>query len=146
MPYFEWYHKQLDRPTRIYLGAPYSHSNPLWMKLRFELINLAALQLIEDGFIVFSPISHSHPIAAARANPEIIQNYRVWLEQDEHFMEWADLLVVLELPGWRDSKGLRFERDWFEKRNKPVEYCHLNDVYYAEIYWAEERKIDGRRA
>jgi nucleoside 2-deoxyribosyltransferase len=129
--------------TRIYLGAPYSHSNPLWMKLRFELINLAALQLIQDGFIVFSPISHSHPIASAHADPQVVRSYKIWLEQDVHFMEWADLLVVLELPGWRDSKGLLFERKWFEEHNKPIDYMHLNDVYYAEIDRALQRRLDG---
>jgi nucleoside 2-deoxyribosyltransferase len=120
-------------PTKVYLGAPYSHKNPLWMRLRFELINLAALQLIEAGFIVFSPISHSHPIATSHADLSQIQNYDVWLNQDTHFMEWADILAVLQLPGWRESKGLAFERDWFKTRGRPEAFVHLNDVYYAEI-------------
>jgi len=134
----------LQRPTRVYLGAPYSNPNPLWMKLRFELINIAAMQLILDGFVVFSPISHSHPIASTSSDKQAVQNYDLWLGQDNHFMEWADVLVVLELPGWRDSKGLKYEMEWFYKHNKPVAYLHLNDVYYSEL---DRREFnDSRRA
>ncbi len=121
-----------DPVTKVYLGAPYSHPNPLWMKLRFELINLAAFQLIRRGFIVFSPVSHSHPIANTATSKEVVQDHDLWVRQDEYFMKWADVLAVLELPGWRDSRGLLFERTWFKEHNKPIAYIHLSDVYYAE--------------
>lgn len=133
----------LGRRTRVYLGAPYSHANPLWMQLRFELINLAAMQLILDGFVVFSPISHSHPIASTHSDKNAVQNYDLWLGQDTHFMEWADVLVVLELPGWRDSKGLKYERDWFETHGKQIAYLHLNDVYYSELDRREANDLRG---
>ena len=120
------------RDTKVYLGAPYSHPNPLWMSLRFELINLAALQLIRRGYIVFSPISHSHPIANAAAEKQTVQNYDLWLNQDKHFLEWADILVVLCLPGWAKSKGLLFERDWCLEHNKPVGLLDPDEVYKAE--------------
>jgi nucleoside 2-deoxyribosyltransferase len=116
------------KTTRIYLAAPYSHKNKLWMHVRFELVNLAAMALIDLGYVVFSPISHSHPIASTAEEPGETQNYSLWLGQDEHFMEWSDALVVLDLPGWRNSRGVLFELKWFTKRGKPIYFLPLDAV------------------
>ena len=44
---------------KIYLASPYSHHNASVRKLRFETVCMAAAELMEQGDIVFSPISHN---------------------------------------------------------------------------------------
>jgi nucleoside 2-deoxyribosyltransferase len=46
---------------KIYLAGPYSHWNPAVRAIRFHKLNEKAAELLNAGFLVFSPISHSHP-------------------------------------------------------------------------------------
>ena len=46
-----------------YLATPYTDKDPLVKQERFQKVNKVAAKLIERGEIIFSPISHTHPIA-----------------------------------------------------------------------------------
>ena len=48
---------------KIYLAGPYSHPDPTVRAIRFHKLNDKAAELLRAGNLVFSPISHSHPIA-----------------------------------------------------------------------------------
>lgn len=48
---------------KIYLCHPYSHPDPAVRRQRFESANDLAGRLMRSGFVVFSPLSHSVPIA-----------------------------------------------------------------------------------
>ncbi len=47
----------------IYLASPYSHPDARVRQRRFEEACQAAAAITRAGLSVFSPISHSHPIA-----------------------------------------------------------------------------------
>ncbi len=49
----------------IYLATPYSHDDPNIRAHRFTVANRVASKLMRDGRMVFSSISHTHPIALA---------------------------------------------------------------------------------
>lgn len=49
----------------IYIAVPYSHKEESVRLARFESVNRAACFLMNKGYHVFSPISHTHPIALA---------------------------------------------------------------------------------
>ena len=118
-------------PTkRIYLAAPYSTDGKVsseWEEVRYRLVNIAAMRLIRAGLTVFSPISHSHPLSKTQA--EKFNSHDLWLTQDKEFLKWADLLVVLILPGYADSYGVAWERQWFKDHKKPEFILTINDVY-----------------
>lgn len=46
-----------------YLACPYSHPDRDVRQRRFDQVNAAAAWLILNEQMVFSPISHSHPIS-----------------------------------------------------------------------------------
>jgi nucleoside 2-deoxyribosyltransferase len=118
-------------PTKVYLACPYSHPTcKEWEQVRFNLVNIAAMTLINAGYVVFSPISHSHSLADTQ--PAQRNSHALWLDQDVHFMEWADKCIVLTLPGWLDSRGVRWEIEWFEKTLKPVDYVSMETIYYLQ--------------
>jgi len=90
---------------KIYLACPYSDPDPKIRQDRFDAVSKAASEIMQMGHVVFSPISHSHPIA--KYMPE--QGYDFWLKQNAPFLEWADELWILCIEGWFMSKGVQWE-------------------------------------
>jgi nucleoside 2-deoxyribosyltransferase len=70
---------------KIYLAIPYTF-NP---ELSFKIANRLSAELMSKGHVVFSPISHSHPIADFLPD-ELRTNSKWWMTQDLPFVEWAD--------------------------------------------------------
>lgn len=126
-----------NRPTKIYLACPYSHPCKQWEEIRFNLANIAAMTLINAGFVVFSPLSHSHPISLTQ--PGSSNTHALWLGQDLYFLEWADVLAVLAIPGWVESYGVKWEGDWFRHNKKPIFHVRLE-----EIYALQQEQLNGR--
>jgi nucleoside 2-deoxyribosyltransferase len=92
---------------KIYLACPYSHPRESVREARVRLADRVAARLVELGHIVFSPLTHSHRIAHHLDNHLDLD---CWLRQDLAFLEWADILYILTIPGWEDSKGVAAER------------------------------------
>lgn len=114
-------------PGYIYLAAPYSTGlietsltlRYAAMARRQKLINMAAAQLISDGHVVYSPISHGCAI-----EPHIRTNmtHDDWLTQCRPLLMTARELRVLTLPGWRESRGVAREIEWATAAGIPVIY------------------------
>ena len=102
-----------------YLAAPYRHKDPAVVEQRVQRINAAAAQLMEGGDFVFSPISHSHPIAMAGNLPT---DWTYWEKYDRAMLETCCRLVVLTLPGWTESEGVTAEIDIAAELGLPVTY------------------------
>jgi len=91
---------------KIYLCMPYSHPEIDRREARFRLSNQLAARLIEKGFNVLSPISHSHPIA------EFMNNHNdsnFWTRLDIEWIKHCDEMFVANHPAWRSSKGIAKE-------------------------------------
>lgn len=103
----------------IYLATPYSHDSPKIRQKRFEAVSRAAGQLMAKGKLVYSPISHSHPIAVQSDLP---LNWEYWQKLDEAMIKVCSKLVVLKLWGWHYSTGVIAEIAMAEKQGLPIEY------------------------
>lgn len=90
----------------IYLACPYSHKDRSVRVARFEAANLAASKLMREGHYVFSPISHTHPIAEAGGLP---LGWDFWEGFDRALLGVSHRLIVLTLDGWAESTGVRAE-------------------------------------
>jgi hypothetical protein len=106
-------------PDIIYLAAPYSHPDPTIRLERFIAINKAAGRMMTMGKIVFSPISHSHPIAEQCDLP---LDWKYWELFDRTFLSLCSKLIVLRLPGWQISKGVLDEMGVAVELGIPVEF------------------------
>src|SRR6056297_453184 len=111
--------------TRIYLAIPYSW-NP---EESFRIANEVAAELMEKGHIVFSPISHSHPICK-HVSEDNKFSHEFWLKQDKAWLELCDwvLFIVIGENGMElleDSEGCQDEYKDAEKLDK-----HINYYYY----------------
>ena len=103
----------------IYLAAPYSHPSPEIRELRFITINNVAARMINDGQYVYSPISHSHPIAVAGGLPV---GWGYWGACDRKMISICTKLIVLMLDGWEKSVGVAAEIKIANEFGIPVEY------------------------
>jgi hypothetical protein len=98
-----------------YLASPYSS---LDKAEAFVSAAFAAAWLIGNGVRVYSPITHSHPIAHYGGLDPL--DLDLWLRVDRPFMQNACGMIVLQLPGWRESKGILFEQHEFTAAKKPI--------------------------
>lgn len=105
---------------KIYLAIPYTF-NP---ELSHKIANKVAADLMEQGHVVFSPISHSHCIADHL--PAIVRtDADWWMTQDLPFVEWADEMHVVRIGEFgheliEKSKGVKAEWAHAVKCNKPI--------------------------
>lgn len=103
----------------IYLATPYSHPDPEVMKQRFHSVNKVAAKLMKEGLHIFSPISHSHPIAIENDLPT---NWEYWESYDRAFLKASRKLIVLKLDGWENSVGVTAEIKIAKELGIEIEY------------------------
>jgi hypothetical protein len=109
----------------IYLACPYTDASFEVRELRFLAATEAAARLIREGFVVYSPITMTHPIDIALAGEGNTLGSEFWTRFDEAFMEFCTEIVVLRLAGWEDSSGIQRELDFFRKKGRPVRYMDV---------------------
>lgn len=122
----------------VYLGAPYSHESVEVRRERFERINTAASYLMRRGVHVFSPISHTHPIALAGGLP---LGWEFWATYDEEILSICKAMLVLRLPGWRESKGLNAEIEIATRLRMPIAHVNTDERILCTV---ADWLLDGR--
>jgi hypothetical protein len=121
-----------------YLACPYSSDDPDVRRERFEAVNVAAGHLMQSGKLVFSPISHTHPIAEACGLP---LGWDFWQAYDRAFIEASQDLVVLLISGWRESKGVSGEIAIARELGIPVMYLEMNRRQET-FHWRTEGEVE----
>ncbi len=105
----------------IYLASPYSHPDSEIRELRFKAACYAAANLILQGYQVFSPIAHSHPIVTL-IGPDAELDADLWMDFDFRMMRSCDVLVILCVDGWATSQGIAKEMVFAVANNIPIKY------------------------
>jgi hypothetical protein len=114
----------------IYLAGPYTHADPAVCQWRYERLTEGAALLVSRGIKpIYSPITHSHPIAACPTARSLAYDHGVWMGFDLPFLAGSKALWVLMLPGWADSKGIAAETKFALDNGIPVSY--MEPVYDA---------------
>lgn len=116
--------QELINLGRIYLAIPYSHKDEEVKELRYEIANCISAYLMRMGAIVFSPITHSHPLVKYG----LPTDYEYWKTQDESFMDTCASIIVITLDGYEESNGVNSEIMYMTNSDKPVHYLNLNDL------------------
>ena len=104
----------------IYLAVPYTHPDRAVRLARFRAVNKAASLLMQQGHHVFSPISHSHPIAEEGGLPT---SWEFWEKYDIEVLKMCSQVIVLMLDGWKESKGVAAEIEIAEGLGIGVRYA-----------------------
>ena len=107
----------------LYLACPYSHEDATVREMRFRVVTEVASYLFKHGLLVFSPISHSHPIAYYGTPGD----WETWEAFDRRMIAACDEIGVLMLDGWEESTGVRAEIAIARELGKPVTYIRRED-------------------
>jgi hypothetical protein len=115
---------------KVYLAIPYSGNE----EESFFVANKVSALMMKKDIIVFSPISHSHPMAIQEGTPG---DWAFWEKFDRSFIEWADEVhvVVIGKDGQKlidKSTGVKAEMKIAEELGKPVrfyQYEHENKEF-----------------
>jgi nucleoside 2-deoxyribosyltransferase len=108
----------------IYLASPYSHADPAVREERYHAACRATAALLKAGFVVFSPIVHSHPLVAFA----LPTGWDFWEPIDRAYLARCDEVVVLMLDGWRESTGVRAEIAVARELGKPVRFLGVDEA------------------
>jgi hypothetical protein len=105
---------------RIYLACPYTHRLAARRRERFEAATMAAAALMARGHIVYSPITHGHPIGILGRVPG---DWSYWKDHCLSFLRgWAEELHIVCMPGWEDSTGVQAEIQMAADMGLPVRH------------------------
>lgn len=127
-------------PGLVYLASPYSHPLEYVQQTRFEQACAAAAALMRQGVYVFSPIAHTHPIACAGQLPT---GWDFWQPYDRLYLQACERMIVLQLEGWDESKGVSDEIFIMQSMGKPVEYVTLESLLDCGLFGPREETKDG---
>ena len=109
--------------TLIYLATPYTHPDPVVVEWRFKTVNRVAARLMGEGLHIFSPISHTHPIATDAENP-LPTGWEFWRDYDFAILSCCRALYVLTLDGWQQSTGVTAEIKMAKELGIPVTFIN----------------------
>lgn len=111
----------------IYLASPYS-KYPQGRQTAFELVCKKAAQLMLNGYEVFCPIAHSHPIEELGMSDAMPMPGDFWLKQDFAVLKNCDELWVYMMEGWADSYGVRREIMFAKEHGIPIKHLDFVDT------------------
>lgn len=101
----------------LYLISPYSHHEPAVRTHRFLDACRAAAWLMDKGLVVFSPIAYGHHLCRLCDLP---YTWEAWERVDHAFIDSCRAVIVLMIPGWRSSAGVKAEIAYARQTGKPV--------------------------
>lgn len=111
-----------------YVGTPYTDYAG-GMEAAFRLAAAATAVLTAHEIDCYSPIAHCHPVALhGGLDP---RDGGFWMRRTEPIRRAACGLIVVEMRGWGESRGLTAERQEFHIEGKPI--YHLNRVALAAL-------------
>lgn len=90
----------------IYLASPYSHKNENIRHQRYLQVSQVVVQMLQSKIHVYSPIVHCHEIAKRFKLPK---DFTFWNNYNEAMLVPATSLYILQLDGWKESKGIQGE-------------------------------------
>ena len=107
----------------IYLAGPYTDPDPNIREARARDATVASARMIERGYIVYSPLTMTHPIDIQMSADGQTQGSDFWVAFDEAFMAHCAAITVLTTMGWQQSRGVAREIEYFEQLGRPIVYA-----------------------
>lgn len=106
----------------IYIATNYTDESRHVMQERFEKVTAFASTLVRQGHLVFSPITHGHPIAWQGNLPV---TFDIWQKYALTMLAMCEKMIVFQQPGWEHSEGLEAEIALAESMGMVIERCDL---------------------
>lgn len=108
------------------------------MDSRFKLVTLLAAFLISKGYVIFSPLTHSHVIQANPLNTFTKNDHETWVYgQDVHFVRASKQVLIVDYEQWEpdiliSSNGVAAEKHEAALYDIPIKYLRVQFGFDAE--------------
>ena len=122
-------------PGAIYLAAPYTAQEPAVEQARVQAVKHVSDRLIRRGQVIFSPLEYTEAMQQRGIVPP-----QGWYLFDLTMLRGCVKLLVLALPGWRESQGVIMETTVAKALGIPVEILTVEE---AELPRDLERQLTG---
>jgi len=116
----------------VYVAIPYT-----WNKeLSFEIANKVSAILMESGYNVFSPISHSHNIDYYIT---VKTDFNFWMEQDLCILHKCDKLIIVRINDKygdeliKNSPGCQKELNLAKELDIPIEILDYHCKIFEDV-------------
>ena len=126
-------------PPLIYLVAPYRHTKDSVQDARLEAVSRVAAALTDADRRVFCPLTHAHALIESGFG---FREDEWWYEYDIGLLAHCSELLVLRLPGWSESKGVRLELEAAQSRDILISYLDTPERFAG---LTSDRSDDLRR-
>ena len=118
--------REESRPPLTYLAAPYRHHEELVRDARLEAVSRVAAGLTKIDRRVFCPLTYADALLENGFGP---RDDEWWYGYDIGWLSHCAELVVLMLPGWTGSDGVRMEIQAAERRGIAISYMEPPEQY-----------------
>ena len=106
----------------IYLAGPYTHEDPAVREGRYRALTRVTAAFTQRGELVYSPVTYTHPWASI--TPGLPPDFEFWRAHCLGILRaWATELMVIKLPGWETSRGVKAEIDLATAMGLDVTYA-----------------------
>lgn len=122
-------------PGAIYLAAPYKAQEPAVERARVQAVKHVSDRLIGQGQVIFSPLEYTEAMQQRGIVPP-----QGWYLFDLAMLRGCVKLLVLALPGWRESQGVIMETTVAKALGIPVAIMTVEE---AELPRDLERQLTG---
>lgn len=112
-----------------YLSCPYFDPNPSIKEIRHIIVTRVAFELMSQGIMVYSPLTHNLPIDQLG----IHGTWVTWKDFDHTMLSRCDRMIVLKLPGWENSKGVEAEIIRAKELELPIEWMEIDEEKYKRF-------------
>lgn len=131
----------------VFIASPYTSPDKKIMELRYQMAMKFTAEAFRHGALAFSPIVHCHKMAKQYSLPKDID---FWQEYSKVMVAVADLVLVLGIPGWEASAGVKLETDYAKSISTEVIVWVPSDEnmdfeYQAEEFWKNWKRAADER-
>jgi hypothetical protein len=105
----------------IYVASPYYDPDPSVIESRMEVVYEVMAGLMKEGNHCVSPML-MHPVVKKHDLPN---TFDYWENYSYDMLKRCDEMLVIQLPGWEESRGVKAERDFCNLHNVPIDYLRV---------------------
>jgi hypothetical protein len=109
----------------IYVASPFTHKDKNIEVNRYLAVSAYVHERLNEGEFAYSPIAYCFPLHRLHALPG---DAEFWKAFNEDFLSKADEMHVLMMKGWKESKGVQHEINyWLDncKQGQTLRYVNF---------------------
>lgn len=109
-------------PGFYYLASPYYHPKQEIMEQRYHIVAAMTTDLLKRGVHTYSPIVHNHHLAV---NGDLPRDFDFWMDYDCAMLSKADAIIVAQIDGWQQSRGVAYEMEFARTNNIKLTFMEV---------------------